>query len=569
MTARRLALSLAVSGAVALTALTEARAQSAADYLPREPGIGRKPVPQAEPPAAPAPAGALTASGEPAFVLRGVTLEGATAIAPATLAPLWAPLLGQPVSLETLNNLADRITAAYRAEGYLLSQAVLPEQTIADGAVRILVIEGFIATLGVEGGAANQQATAARLFAPTAADRPLRLTTLERSVLLSRDTFGGSVETVLEPSPATFAAADLTVLLEPDPFTGFAAADNRGSRLYGPLTVTAGGSAYNRLGLDERLDALVAGAPNGDLAYGQALIDLPLPVFTGTILDGARLEASVDASRGEPDLAKSGTPDLTVTTNEKNLRAGLIVPFIRTRSQNLYGRLGLDWQQSDSVTGFGPSETTSTDRLLVLRARLTWDRADRFGGVSLVDVGIRQGLDAAGADIEAEGPAAGDPTFTLGTLTLSRLQRLGQGDWSLYAEAIGQLAANVLPNSERFALGNATIGRGFAPGNTSGDSGWGGRLELRRTLSGAAFKGQVEAMELYAFSDYGRAFDRSTAHDGETAEDLGSVGIGARIDVRPWLTLTPEIARQTNGVATDTTDPDHETRFYIGAIARF
>ena len=76
-------------------------------------------------------------------------------------------------------------------------------------------------------------------------------------------------------------------------------------------------------------------------------------------------------------------------------------------------------------------------------------------------------------------------------------------------------------------------------------------------------------MELYAFSDYGRAFDRSTAHDGETAEDLGSVGIGARIDVRPWLTLTPEIARQTNGIATDTTDPDHETRFYIGAIARF
>ena len=52
-------------------------------------------------------------------------------------------------------------------------------------------------------------------------------------------------------------------------------------------------------------------------------------------------------------------------------------------------------------------------------------------------------------------------------------------------------------------------------------------------------------------------------------ESLGSVGVGARIDVRPWLTLTPEIARQTDGVATDTTDPDHETRFLIGAIARF
>ena len=126
----------------------------------------------------------------------------------------------------------------------------------------------------------------------------------------------------------------------------------------------------------------------------------------------------------------------------------------------------------------------------------------------------------------------------------------------------------MLPNSERFALGDATIGRGFAPGNTSGDSGWGGRVELRRQIAGG-LGGTVEAAELYAFADYGRAYDRSTARDGATAGDLGSVGIGARIDVRPWLTLTPEIARQTDGVATDTTDPDHETRFYIGAIARF
>ena len=32
-------------------------------------------------------------------------------------------------------------------------------------------------------------------------------------VLLARDTFGGAVETVLEPSPDTFAAANLGVLV--------------------------------------------------------------------------------------------------------------------------------------------------------------------------------------------------------------------------------------------------------------------------------------------------------------------------------------------------------------------
>jgi hemolysin activation/secretion protein len=160
-------------------------------------------------------------------------------------------------------------------------------------------------------------------------------------------------------------------------------------------------------------------------------------------------------------------------------------------------------------------------------------------------------------------------TFTSAALTLSRLQRIGGGPWSLWLEAIGQIASTVLPNSERFALGGSTIGRGFAPGNTTGDAGWGTRVELRRQLAAARLGGAVEAVELYAFNDYGRAYDRTAARDGEQWESLGSFGLGARIDVRPWLTLTPEIARQSEGVATDTTDPDHETRFLIGAIARF
>ncbi len=470
MTRRILALAAALLAATALAA----GAQPASDYLPREPLPAERP----QPPASPGPAGPVAPpqnpGKEPSFVLRGVTLEGATAVSRDDLAPLWAPLIGQPVTLATLGELADRIAAAYRARGYVLSQAVLPAQTIEDGTVRVQVIEGFIDQVGIEGGTPGQQAAAARLFAPVASDRPLQLKTLERSVLLSRDTFGGSVETLLQPSAATFGAADLGVALDPDRFTGFAAADNRGSRLYGPVTLSAGGSAYNLLGQNERLDGLVAFAPyQASLAYGEAVLDLPLPFLTGSLLDGGRLELRVDASRGEPDLAKSGSPDLTVTTNQTDLSAGLVVPFIRTRSQNLYGRVGLDWQDSESVTGFAGSAENSTDRLLVLRAQVSWDVADRFGGVTLIDAGLRQGIDAGGARIEAEGPAAGNPDFTLATLTLSRLQRLGRGDWSLYAEAIGQLAAQVLPNSERFALGNSTIGRGFAPGNTTGDFGLG------------------------------------------------------------------------------------------------
>ena len=549
---------------LALCAALPAAAQPASDYIPR-PDLDSGPIAEAPPPA---PAAAPLAPAPGGIVLRRVVLEGATAIPEAELAPLWAPLLGQPVAPETLAALAQRITAAYRARGYVLSQAILPEQSLAGGTVRLVVVEGFIDQVAIDGGTPAQQATLGRLFTPVAADRPLRIETLERSVLLSRDTYGAGIDTVVAPSALTFGAADMTVLAAPDRFTGFASADNRGSRLYGAFGLTAGGSAYDALGLGERLDGLVAVAPRDtSLVYVEGVADVPLPWLAGTWADGGRLELRADTSHGKPDLSRSGSPDgLTVTSDESNLTAGLIVPFVRTRSMNLFARAGLDWQDATSVTGFAGGTTETTDRLTVARLGLSWDVADRHGGVSLVEVGLRRGI-GGWSELGGAGPAAGDPDFTLATLGLSRLQRLGASPYALWLEAIGQLAADVLPNSERFALGDSTIGRGFAPGNTSGDSGWGARIELRRQL--ALPETMARAVELYAFGDYGRTYDRAGERDGATVESLGSFGIGARVDLADWLTLVPEIARQTTGIATDTTDPDHQTRVYLSLVARF
>ncbi len=568
----RRAIPLAAALALAVPA---AHAQSPADFLPREPGATLTPQ---TPVAAPEPApetGPVTPPGAadpgPRLVLRGIALDGATAIPETELAPIWADLIGQPVSLDALDAVAARIGAAYRARGFVLSQAVIPEQSVDDGIVRIQVIEGFVDRVALSGGAPNQQAYAARLFEPTVAASPLALPVLERGVLLARDTFGAGVETVLEPSPLTFGAADLTVLIEPDPFVGFAAIDNRGSRLYGAWTGAVGASAFNLLGLNERLDLLAATAlKDGSLAYAQLRFDAPIPALIGTALDGARIELEADISRADPDFTQSGQPeDLEIVQNETNATAALFVPFTRSRSENLFGRLALDWQDSESVTVFTGPDMASQDRLLVLEARATWDRADSFGGVSLFDGLIRQGLPVGTTEIGEDGPSAGVADFTLAAFTLSRLQRLGESPWALYGLAIGQYAANVLPNSERFSLGDATIGRGFAPGNTTGDSGFGGRVELRRGIAVENAGGILEAIEAYGFLDYGRAYDRSIERDGDRWETLASAGIGARIDLRDWLTLTPEIARQTQGVATDTTETGLETRFYIGAVARF
>ncbi|MEM6579425.1 MAG: ShlB/FhaC/HecB family hemolysin secretion/activation protein, partial [Pseudomonadota bacterium] len=113
------------------------------------------------------------------------------------------------------------------------------------------------------------------------------------------------------------------------------------------------------------------------------------------------------------------------------------------------------------------------------------------------------------------------------------------------------------------------IGRGFAPGNTSGDSGFGLRAELRRAIDPAGLGTLADAASIFAFVDYGEAQDDTDARDGDATEELGSVGIGARIAVNDWLSVTPMIARQVSGTPNDTRDPSRETRFFLSAVARF
>jgi hemolysin activation/secretion protein len=546
------------------------------DLLPPLPRVGPERAP-AEP-AADAPGAdevVIAGTGGAGFELGGIALEGATAIPSEELRPIWADRIGRDVTVADLQAIAGQIGAAYRARGYVLSQAVLPAQSVEDGMVRIVVVEGVVDEVEITGGAANQQRIAERLFAPLPAERPLRLQSLERSVLLSRDTFGstygGTVETVLEPSSDVFGAADLGVLITPEPFSGFVTADNRGSRLYGDLTLGAGTRSYNVLGLNERIDLLLAVAPEGQsLGFGAVTVSVPVEPLIGTALDGGAFELDASISRADPDLDEVGAADgLTSILDERRVEARMVVPFVRTRTQNLYGRLGLELLESESETGLDGETFEELDRLAVVDARLTWDFADTYGGISLVDAALRQGLDVGGTEVAAEGAAAGEPDFTLVELTLSRLQSIpNAAGWSLYGEITGQYAPEVLPAAERFFLGSSTIGRGFAPGNTSGDSGYGGRLELRRAVAAPA-EAAVDAAELYAFGDWGRAYDRSISRDGDQWEELGSVGIGARVDIRPWLSVTPEIVRQVSGTPADTSDGDLETRFFLGATARF
>ena len=127
--------------------------------------------------------GETQADPTPIVVLRNVSLTGAHAIPPARLADAWQPFIGRKVSQADLVRIATDIGEAYRRAGFHLSRAIVPPQDIAGGTVRFQVIEGAICELELKGDGAGRFGVRA-LLDPVLAERPSRLTTLERQLML-------------------------------------------------------------------------------------------------------------------------------------------------------------------------------------------------------------------------------------------------------------------------------------------------------------------------------------------------------------------------------------------------
>ena len=92
------------------------------------------------------------ADGKIRFTLRDIRLDGNETLSSAHFEELWRDRIGREVSLAEIREIARQITARYRAEGYILSQAVVPVQKIEEGSVAIAVIEGFVSQVNPEEG---------------------------------------------------------------------------------------------------------------------------------------------------------------------------------------------------------------------------------------------------------------------------------------------------------------------------------------------------------------------------------------------------------------------------------
>lgn len=500
------------------------------------------------------PAGADAAR----FFLADIIVDGSTIYGAADLRPLFADFLQTEISLATLYGIASSIETRYRDDGFILSRAIVPAQSVSDGVYRIQVIEGYVTEVVLEGEVGNSRELIERYLARIPESRPVNIADIERYLLLMNDLPGITGTGVLRPSGSDVGAAELVVTAERKPFDAFALWDNRGSQFTGPQGVALGASANTFTPFGEQTELVLFSALDkqeqrvGQITYEQQI---------GS--DGLKVRGVASYGESEPGGSLE-VLDIEQETLFFSVQAEY--PYVRSRRFNFKVSAGFDFVEQES-TALGGLTPLTDDSLRVLYVSAAFDNRDRFNGANFAEIGIRQGLPILGASEEGDADLSrvdGDGTFTSLNAEVARLQRL-TSNFNLLANVAGQYGFTELLSTEEFEVGGVTFGRGYDPSELTGDSGVGASLELQfNHAPGLSF---LRSYQVYAFYDFGVVWNDDT--NFERRESLASAGAGVRTNLTEWLAADFEVAQPLTKELENRADNRDSERYFFRLTTQF
>ena len=454
----------------------------------------------------------------PTVVVKKIELAGNRVIDSATLHALVADAEGQAQTLAQLESLATRITRHYRAAGYFVARAYIPEQEVSDGLITIRVIEGNYGRFVLQNKSLVRDSTVQGLLDDVKDRDIVSLDTLERAMLIINDTPGVEVVRADVMPGQAVGTSDFAVDTVAGPrANGYVTLDNHGSAYTGKGRLSFGADWNSPTGRGDRLQAsgLVsedANLTNGRLAYSGLLAS-----------NGTRGELAFSQTNYE--LTDTFAP-LDAVGRARSVALNFSTPLKRTRNQTV--ELGVSLVHSDLLdeqraTGVRtPKSSRAVTGTLSSRAEHTllgaFGLTQANAAFTLGNLDIKsdadRALDAAGAGTQGQ--------FAKVQLGLSRTSLLPQSFQLLTSFRMQwSLSHKNLDGSERMSISGAGGVMAFPSGESSGDNAALARVELSRplpTLGGV----QLTAS---AFTDYGWA-EAARLLPGTGDRELSDVGLG-------------------------------------------
>lgn len=445
------------------------------------------------------------------FTLKDINISGASLAEQADFRKIYQSKIGQDIALAEIWDIAQKLTDYYRAKGYFLSRAYIPEQEIDQGVVQINIVEGYVAQIEMDSHFANQMIIE-EMVENLMAQKPLKISELESFLLRLNNLGGYEFHGLLKALPTGPEGAVQLILTDKKKQPDYQISiDNYGSRYLGPYQFFATAQA----GLSLRhMGSLSVG--------GDVKIDEMKYVATRhelSVTDHLKINLSASHVRTEPG---SSLRVDEIKSESSFLSVGLSYQPIRQRFENLIFSFDIDGRNSDG--DFLVNNPLTRDRVRAARLGVDYDVADSFKGYNFMQARLNRGIDIAGRSDKGAANlsrAEAEPDFFYLSASYVRQQILSPSV-ALVAQLSGQYSAHPLFSSEEFGFGGANMGRAYDSSEILGDSGVATQIEARYT---GFNMGEMQSLTPYIYYDIGKVWNKDSNAGHVSA---ASAGFGGR-----------------------------------------
>lgn len=465
--------------------------------LPAKPAVPKtKATPEVQTSPAPAPG---VSPGGPEVLVKGFVITGNTVFSDAELQAQIAAWVGKRQTLAQLYEVADKLTAFYRQHGYGLAYVSLPAQTLANGNVRLQVVEGRIGNIAIQGNDHTGSATLIKRVSNIHTGDVYTDAAMERAAMLLNDLPGMHARAVMSPGQE-FGTSDVLFKVQETPYNGDASIDDYGRSVIGRWRLNADVFVNSLTGHGDQLSAGITHSAGNLLNFGKLGYSLPFGPAGGSLTAGW--------NRAVYHVGGSLFGPLNISGTTQNGSLNYLYAQERTRSESFYWGFGATHNTS-TVDTSGNSVTSTDINLLQLTTFYTRSHPD-FSYYTLAGNLWTNGKHNDGTLTNAEKLRVQfDASYVQPFATL----------WRFISSGSLLYSPDPLVDTDKFSLGGPDNVRGFLPAEQRGDRGVFVSLELQRSFAIGGLP-----MALGGFVDSGKVWNVATKTTPGSNQGLSSAG---------------------------------------------
>ena len=446
-----------------------------------------------------------------------IIIQGNEHISEAKLSVLTTPKVGQMLTLSDLQQLTQDITNFYKSEGYAYTRAYLPAQNLANGIVKIAILEAKYDRIQVQNNSNTSDELIQSILSPLQSGQIIETDVLQQQLMILGRLSGVETRNVISAG-RHLGTSDLTIYVEDGKkATAYVGVDNFGNEYTREWRLNAGASAYNIFGLGDELS--VNTMSSIDLNFARLNYE--------TMINGSGTRLGASYSYLDYDLIKE-YKDLEAVGSAQQASTWVSQPVLLNNQTEVVLAAQYDFKRLED--DIRVADLYRHRDIHVGQIRLDVAQRDDFAGGGLTQFGVSSDFgyvnyknNAAKSSDLATSNTQG--SFRTAALNLSRLQNLGDSSTQLYAELRAQYSPDNLDSAQQFTVGGVGSVAGYQNSALGGSTGYYALAELKQNLHHS--NNHLISGKVYAdTANIKRQATTWKGLTGDNQEQIHSVGLG-------------------------------------------